>query len=98
MRPFEERNYDQSSAHTCPRGQRTRNNTRRKHRPAQAMALPVTSAHEIAGAAPTEHVQWWGLRRAGWGGYGWGWRRPYYGGGALAAGLVGGLALGTLAA
>ena len=66
--------------------------------PAQAMPLPVTSAHEIAGAAPTEHVQWWGWRRAGWGGYGWGWRRPYYGGGALAAGLVGGLALGTLAA
>ena len=24
--------------------------------PAQAMPLPVTSAHEIAGAAPTEHV------------------------------------------
>src|SRR4051812_42235404 len=66
--------------------------------PAQAMPLPVTSAHEIAGAAPTEHVQWWGWRRAGWGGYGWGWRRPYYGGGALAAGLVGGLALWALAA
>src|SRR3954466_3022091 len=31
-------------------------------------------------------------------GYGYGWRRPYYGGGALAAGLIGGLALGTLAA
>src|SRR5215207_784727 len=61
----------------------------------QAMPLPVTSVQEIAGAAPTEHVQWWGYR---WGGYGWGWRRPYYGGGALAAGLIGGLALGTLAA
>src|SRR5829696_4587452 len=64
----------------------------------QAMPLPVTSVQEIAGAAPTEHVQW----RGGWGGYGWGggwgWRRPYYGGGALAAGLIGGLALGTLAA
>src|SRR5215207_5394072 len=60
----------------------------------QAMPLPVTSVQEIAGAAPTEHVQWWGYR---WGGYGWGWRRPYYGGGALAAGLIGGLALGTLA-
>src|SRR5215207_9376522 len=60
-----------------------------------AMPLPVTSVQEIAGAAPTEHVQWWGYR---WGGYGWGWRRPYYGGGALAAGLIGGLALGTLAA
>ena len=60
----------------------------------QAMPLPVTSVQEIAGAAPTEHVQW----RGGWGG-GWGWRRPYYGGGgALAAGLIGGLALGTLAA
>ncbi len=61
----------------------------------QAMPLPVTSVQEIAGAAPTEHVQW----RGGWGG-GWGWRRPYYGGGggALAAGLIGGLALGALAA
>src|SRR5215212_4474133 len=62
----------------------------------QAMPLPVTSVHEIAGAAPTEQVQWW--RGRGWGGYGWGWRRPSYGGGALAAGLIGGLALGTLAA
>ena len=62
--------------------------------PSQAMPLPVTTVQEIAGAAPTEHVQW----RGGWGGYGWGWRRPYYGGGALAAGLIGGLALGTLAA
>src|SRR4051812_13590617 len=62
----------------------------------QAMPLPVTSAQEVAGTAPTEHVQWWG---GGWRGYGWGWRRPYYGGGgALAAGLIGGLALGTLAA
>src|SRR4051812_3373896 len=57
----------------------------------QAMPLPVTSVQEIAGTAPTEQVRWWG-------GYGWGWRRPYYGGGALAAGLIGGLALGTLAA
>jgi hypothetical protein len=64
--------------------------------PSQAMPLPVTSAQEIAGAAPTEHVQWWG--GYGWRGYGWGWRRPYYGGGALAAGLIGGLALGSLAA
>ena len=70
----------------------------------QAMPLPVTSVQEIAGAAPTEHVQWrggwgggWGWRRSYYGG-GWGWRRPYYGGGALAAGLIGGLALGTLAA
>src|SRR5215203_6164366 len=62
----------------------------------QAMPLPVTSVHEIAGSAPTEQVQWW--RGRGWGGYGGGWRRPYYGGGALAAGLVGGLALGSLAA
>src|SRR3954471_8589252 len=60
----------------------------------QAMPLPVTSVYEIAGSAPTEQVRWWG----GWGGYGWGWRRPSYGGGALAAGLIGGLALGTLAA
>ena len=61
-----------------------------------AISLPVTSIHEIAGAAPTEQVRWWG--GYGWRGYGWGWRRPYYGGGALAAGLIGGLALGTVAA
>ena len=64
--------------------------------PSQALPLPVTSAQAIAGAVPTEHVQWWG--GWGWRGYGWGWRRPYYGGGALAAGLIGGLALGALAA
>jgi hypothetical protein len=58
---------------------------------AKAMPLPVTSVQDIAGAAATEQVQWWGGR-------GWGWRRSYYGGGALAAGLIGGLALGTLAA
>src|SRR3954467_8698118 len=62
----------------------------------QAMPLPVTSVQEIAGTASTEQVQWWGGR--GWGGCGWGWGRPYYGRGALAAGLIGGLALGTLAA
>src|SRR4051812_44349818 len=59
----------------------------------QAMPLPVTSAHEIAGAAPTEHVQWWG----GWGGYGWGWRRPNYGG-AIAAGAIAGGILGLATA
>src|SRR3954453_2714694 len=72
----------------------------------QAMPLPVTSVQEIAGSAPTEQVQWWrgrgwgGFRGGGYGfrGYGGGWRRPYYGGGALAAGLIGGLALGSLAA
>ena len=79
-----------------------------------AISLPVTSVQEIAGSAPTEQVRWgggwggfrgggygfrgYGFRGYGWGGYGGGWRRPYYGGGALAAGLVGGLALGTLAA
>ena len=58
--------------------------------PSQGMPLPVTSGHEIAGAVPTDQVQWWG---------GWGWRRSYWGGGgALAAGLIGGLALGTPAA
>jgi hypothetical protein len=62
--------------------------------PSQAIPLPVTSAQAIAGAVPTEHVQWWG----GWGWRGYGWRRPYYGGGALAAGVIGGLALGALAA
>src|SRR3954447_10831356 len=74
-----------------------------------AISLPVTSVQEIAGSAPTEQVRWgggwggfrgggYGFRGYGFGGYGGGWRRPYYGGGALAAGLVGGLALGTLAA
>jgi hypothetical protein len=31
--------------------------------PSQAITIPVTSGQAIAGAAPTEHVQWWG----GWG-------------------------------
>src|SRR3954454_11777904 len=61
---------------------------------AQAIPLPVTSAQEIAGTAPTEQVGWWG----GWGG--WGWRRPNYGGaiaaGAIAGGLLG-LATGVAA-
>jgi hypothetical protein len=39
---------------------------------------------------------WHGGYRGGWGG--WGWRRGYYGWGApVAAGVIGGLALGTLA-
>src|SRR3954447_5605672 len=50
---------------------------------AQAIPLPVTSAQEIAGAAPTEQVQW---RR--WGG-GWGWRG--YGRGIAAGAIAGGL-------
>src|SRR3954447_5924405 len=64
-----------------------------------AISLPVTSVHEIAGSAPTEQVRWgggWGgFRRGGYGfrGYGGGWRRPYYGGGALAAGVRGGAPL-----
>jgi len=53
----------------------------------------VTSAPEIAGAVPTEHVRWWG----GWGGYGWGWRRPNYGG-AIAAGAIAGGILGLATA
>jgi len=60
----------------------------------QAMPLPVTSVQEIAGAAPTEHVQWRGY---GWGGYGWGWRRSSYGG-AIAAGAIAGGLLGLAAA
>src|SRR4051812_49624692 len=56
--------------------------------PAQAIPLPVTSAQEIAGAAPTEQVQW----RGGWGGGGfgpggWGGGAP---GGPLGAGKGGG--------
>src|SRR4051794_33592051 len=61
--------------------------------PSQAMPLPVTSVQEIAGTVPTEHVRWWG----GWGGYGWGWRRPNYGG-AIAAGAIAGGILGLAAA
>src|SRR4051812_18483076 len=57
---------------------------------AQAIPLPVTSAQEIAGTAPTEQVRWWG----GWGG--WGWRRPNYGG-AIAAGAIAGGLLGLAA-
>jgi hypothetical protein len=47
---------------------------------AQAIPLPVTSAQEIAGAAPTEQVQWRG---------GWGWRG--YGRGIAAGAIAGGL-------
>src|SRR3954447_15114835 len=61
--------------------------------PSQAMPLPVTSVQEIAGTVPTEHVRW----RGGWGGYGWGWRRPNYGG-AIAAGAIAGGILGLAAA
>lgn len=39
-----------------------------------------------------------GYRHAGYGYYGGGYRRGYGGGGALAAGLIGGLAVGALAA
>lgn len=53
----------------------------------QAIPLPVTSAKEIVGAAPVDHVQWWG----------WGWRRPGIGG-ALAAGAIAGGVLGLAAA
>ena len=59
---------------------------------AQAMPLPVTSAAQIAGSAPTEHVQWWGSW--GWRG-GWGWRGY---GGTLAAGAVAGGLLGLAGA
>jgi hypothetical protein len=60
---------------------------------AQAMPLPVTSAAQIAGSVPTEHVQWWGWRR------GWGWRGGWGGyGGALAAGAVVGGLLGLASA
>src|SRR3954451_23758299 len=56
---------------------------------AQAIPLPVTSAQEIAGAAPTEQVQWRG---------GWGWRGYDRGiaAGAIAGGLLG-LATGAAA-
>src|SRR4051794_30599166 len=56
---------------------------------AQAIPLLVTSAQEIAGAAPTERVQWRG---------GWGWRGYGRGiaAGAIARGLLG-LATGAAA-
>src|SRR5215207_9808352 len=64
----------------------------------QALTLPVTPVQGIAGASPTEHVQWrgysWG-RGYGWGGYGW--RRPNYGG-AIAAGAIAGGLLGLATA
>lgn len=54
--------------------------------PSQAIPLPVTTATEIAGSAPVDHVQW-----------GWGWRRPSIGG-AIAAGAIAGGVLGLAAA
>jgi hypothetical protein len=60
---------------------------------AAGLAAVTLGGAAIASATPAS-AQW------GWGrgyGYGHGYR-PYYGGGAVAAGLVGGLALGALAA
>src|SRR3954467_4747610 len=48
---------------------------------AQAIPLPVTSVHEIAGSAPSEQVRWGG----GWGGF-----RGYGGGGRGRCGWGGG--------
>ena len=62
---------------------------------AAGLAAVTLGGAAIASATPAS-AQWGG----GWGrgyGYGYGYR-PYYGGGAVAAGLVGGLALGALAA
>jgi hypothetical protein len=68
-----------------------------------AIPLPVTSAHQIAGPAPTQQVYWrgggWGWRGGWGGGYGWGWRRPGFGGAFAAGAIVGGaLGLATAAA
>src|SRR3954451_9360289 len=60
----------------------------------EAIPLPVTPVQGIAGTGPAEHVQW---RRYGWGGDGWGWRRPKYGG-AIAAGAIAGGLLGLATA
>ena len=60
---------------------------------AAGLAAVTLGGAVIASATPAS-AQWgWGPRY----GYGYGYR-PYYGGGAVAAGLVGGLALGALAA
>jgi hypothetical protein len=57
---------------------------------AAGLAAATLGGAAIASATPAS-AQW------GWGrGYGYGYR-PYYGGGAVAAGVVGGLALGALA-
>lgn len=59
---------------------------------AAGLAAVTLGGAAIASATPAA-AQWgWGPRY----GYGYGYR-PYYGGGAVAAGLVGGLALGALA-
>lgn len=62
---------------------------------AAGLAAVTLAGTAIASATPAS-AQWgWGPRY----GYGYGYRyRPYYGGGAVAAGLVGGLAVGALAA
>jgi hypothetical protein len=66
---------------------------------AAGLAAITLAGGAIASAAPASAQQ--GFSR-GWGGYGYGYRhrayRPHYGGGAVAAGLIGGLALGALAA
>ena len=58
-----------------------------------AVAALTLGAAIVGSTAPAE-AQWRGHWGGGWGGYRY---RPYYGGGAVAAGLVGGLALGALA-
>ena len=44
---------------------------------AEAQAMPIQSLGEVAHAASGIDQVW--CCRYGWRGYGWGWRRPFYG-------------------
>jgi hypothetical protein len=69
-----------------------------------AVAALTMGAGVTATATPSAAQGWYGhgWHGGGWHGGGWGWRRGYWGGGwgwggPVAAGVIGGLALGALA-